>query len=150
MNSSEEAKNLIQAILAVDDLFCLAAPHVMQLFPEDVTQWLDDEDIRYTPQVKFAGKTGFDHMFDFAIPKSKASPEWILKTVNNPGKGKAEELVFHWMDTKETRSASSVLYAILNDHEREVSTNMTDALHRYGIHAIPWSKRKDFTKELIA
>ena len=30
---------------------------------------MDISDIRYTPRVKLSGKTGFDHMFDFAIPK---------------------------------------------------------------------------------
>ena len=45
--------NLIQAILAVNDLFYLAQPVVENLFFEDVIAWLDANDIRYTPKVKF-------------------------------------------------------------------------------------------------
>ncbi|MGH2457697.1 MAG: DUF1828 domain-containing protein [Chloroflexota bacterium] len=41
--------NLIQAMLAVNDLFYLASPMVASLFYEDVVAWLDLADIRYTP-----------------------------------------------------------------------------------------------------
>jgi Domain of unknown function DUF1828 len=47
--------SLIQAILAVNDLFYLAQPVVESLFFEDVIAWLDSSDIRYTPKVKFTG-----------------------------------------------------------------------------------------------
>jgi len=50
--------NLVQAILAVNDMFYLAVPMVASLFYEDVVSWLDLYDIRYTPKVKFTGKTG--------------------------------------------------------------------------------------------
>ncbi len=48
---------------------------VLSLFYEDVVTWLDLHEIRYTPKVKFTGKSGFDHLFDFVIPKSRSSPE---------------------------------------------------------------------------
>ena len=59
--------NLVQAMLAVNDMFYLAAPMVANLAYEDVAAWLDLHDIRYTPNVKFTGKTGYDHRFDFVI-----------------------------------------------------------------------------------
>src|SRR5574337_646057 len=61
--------NLVQAMLAVNDLFYLAVPMVASLFLEDVTSWLDLHEIRYTPKVKFTGKSGYDHLFDFVIPE---------------------------------------------------------------------------------
>lgn len=51
--------NLVQAMLAVNDLFYLAQPHVESLFYEDVVAWLDQSEIRYTPRVNFSGKTGY-------------------------------------------------------------------------------------------
>jgi hypothetical protein len=45
-------------MLAVNDLFYLAKPIVESLFYEDVVQWLDANDIRYTPSVKFTGISG--------------------------------------------------------------------------------------------
>ncbi|MDO8636673.1 MAG: DUF1828 domain-containing protein, partial [Dehalococcoidia bacterium] len=61
--------NLLQAMLAVNDLFYLAEPMVASLFFEDVVSWLELSNIRYTPRVKFTGKSGYDHLFDFVIPK---------------------------------------------------------------------------------
>ncbi len=55
--------NLLQAMLSINDLFYLAEPFVSSLFYEDVINWLDLNEIRYTPQVKFTGKTGYDHLF---------------------------------------------------------------------------------------
>src|SRR3989339_452859 len=56
--------NLVQAILAVNDLFYLAKPMIKSLFLEDVTSWLDLAEVRYTSKIKFTGKTGYDHCFD--------------------------------------------------------------------------------------
>ncbi len=47
--------SLIQAILAVNDLFYLAKPMVESLFFEDVIVWLDANEVRYTPKAKFTG-----------------------------------------------------------------------------------------------
>lgn len=99
-NFSLKKHNFIQSMLAVNDLFYLASPYISSLFFEDVTKWLDLSEIRYTPKIKFTGKTGFDHMFDFVIPHSKQKPERIVQAINNPNKDSAEALVFKWLDTK--------------------------------------------------
>ena len=51
-------------MLAVNDLFYLAKPIVESLFFEDVVAWLDANEIRYTPKVKFTGISAFDRLFD--------------------------------------------------------------------------------------
>ena len=65
--------NLIQAMLAVNDLFYLAKPTVESLFFEDVVAWLESNEIRYTPKAKFTGMSGYDHLFDFVIPQVPGS-----------------------------------------------------------------------------
>ena len=100
-NFALKKHNLVQAMLAVDDLFYLAAPVVANLFIEDVTAWLDIHEIRYTPGVKFTGKSGFDHHFNFVIPKSRTQPERILRTISRPTRDNTESMVFAWFDTKE-------------------------------------------------
>src|SRR4030042_1702505 len=52
-NFSLRKHNLVQAILAVNDMFYLAEPMVASLFYEDVVTWLDLSEIRYTPTAKF-------------------------------------------------------------------------------------------------
>jgi len=142
--------NLVQAILAVNDMFYLAVPMVASLFYEDVVAWLDLHEVRYTPKVKFTGKTGYDHLFDFVIPKSRHQPERILQAINRPTRDTAQALVFAWIDTKEVRPPDSKAFAVLNDSEQTVSSAVIDALHNYDVRPIPWSHREDFREELAA
>src|SRR5258708_29529637 len=81
--------NLIQAMLAVNDLFYLAKPVVESLFYEDVVAWLDANDIRYTPNVKFTGISGYEHQFAFSIPKSKNQPRRISQAINLPTRARS-------------------------------------------------------------
>ena len=142
--------NLVQAMLAVNDLFYLATPTIANLFYEDVVAWLDLSDIRYTPSVKFTGKSGYDHRFDFVIPKSRTQPERVLRTINRPDRDNAQAIVFSWIDTKEVRPEDSRAYAILNDLERPVSDNVLDAMRNYDVQPVPWSGREDAREELAA
>jgi hypothetical protein len=142
--------NLVQAILAVNDIFYLAEPIVKSLFLEDVTLWLDLIEVRYTSKVKFTGKTGYDHCFDFVIPKSKKHPERILQTINRPNRETAQAIAFSWIDTRDVRPPESRAYALLNDSDKDLSANVIDALKSYEVHPILWSKRENVREELAA
>jgi hypothetical protein len=142
--------NLVQAMLAVNDLFYLAAPVVTSLFLEDVALWLDLHEIRYTPKVKFTGRSGYDHLFDFVIPKSRKAPERILQTINRPSRDTAQAIAFSWVDTKEVRPADSQAFAFLNDSEQTPSSAVLDALHNYEVRPVLWSERETLREELAA
>ena len=142
--------NLVQAILAVNDMFYLAVSVVSSLFYEDVVEWLDVHEVRYTPRVKFTGKTGYDHLFDFVIPKSRMQPERIVQTINRPNRDMAKSVVLSWIDTKEVRSSESRAYALLNDSEDTVSSGVEEALRSYEVRPVPWSRREDVWEELAA
>ena len=149
-NFALKKHNLVQAMLAVNDLFYLAVPMVASLFLEDVAAWLDFNDIRYTPKVKFTGKTGYDHLFDFVIPASRKQPERILHAINRPSRETAQSLAFSWIDTKEVRPANSRAYAILNDAEHTPTGTVLDALKNYDVLPVPWSRREEVKEELAA
>lgn len=149
-NFSVRKHNLVQAMLAVNDMFYLAVPMVASLFYEDVVDWLELSDIRYTPKVKFTGKTTYDHLFDFVIPKSRQQPERIIQTINRPSRDTAQSVVLSWIDTKEVRSPDSRAYALLNDAEQAVSSNVIDALKSYDVHPVAWSQRESVRAELAA
>jgi len=142
--------NLIQAMLAVNDLFYLSAPSVASLFFEDVVAWLDTSDIRYTPKVGFKGRTGYDHLFDFVVPKSRKAPERIIRAINRPTRDNALLMVQAWIDTKEVRSPDSKAYAFLNDAEQEVSSSVSDALASCDVVPVPWSQRETIRDTLVA
>jgi hypothetical protein len=142
--------NLIQAMLAVNDLFYLAAPMVASIFLEDVAQWLDLNEIRYTPNVKFTGKSGYDNVFDFVIPKSRLQPERIIKTMGHPNKDTAQAAILAWVDTREVRSSDSRAYAFLNDTDQTPTTSVADALRSYEVCPVLWSARETVKAELVA
>jgi hypothetical protein len=142
--------NLIQAMLAVNDLFYLAKPMVNSLFFEDVIAWLDANEIRYTPKAKFTGISGFDHLFDFVIPKSRKQPERVIQAINRPTRDSAETFIHAWTDTREVRSPESKAYAVLNDTEQLVPSGVMDAFRNYRIQPIRWSDRAQVVTELAA
>lgn len=142
--------NLVQAMLAVNDLFYLAVPMVASLFLEDVASWLSLHDIRFTPKVKFTGKSGYDHLFDFVIPASKKEPERILQAINRPNRDTAQAIAFGWIDTKDVRPANSRAYAFLNDSDVTPSAAVVDALKSYDVHPVLWSGREDVREQLAA
>ena len=142
--------SLVQAMLAVNDLFYLANPVIKSIFREDVNDWLDQHDIRITPSVKFTGKSGYDHLFQFVIPKSRVQPERILETITRPSRDTAEAFAFKWIDTKDVRSNEARAYAILNDQDRSISAGVVDALVSYNITPVTWSQRGQIQDELAA
>jgi Domain of unknown function DUF1829/Domain of unknown function DUF1828 len=142
--------NLIQAILAVNDLFYLAKPVVESLFYEDVVAWLEANDMRYTPKVKFTGTSGFDHLFDFVIPKSRKQPERILQALNRPTRDTAESFFFAWLDTRQVRPPESKAYAILNDTEQGIPGGVLEAFRSYSIQPVLFSRRAEVVADLAA
>ena len=141
---------LLQAMLAVNDMFYLASSSARSLYHEDVVAWLDDAEIRYTPGVKLSGKTGYDHHYDFVIPKSASHPERVLLSINNPNRSSAERTVFAWEDTKGERRGDSRAYAMLNDSQRSLSQSILDALRNYDVRPVLWSQRETVLEELAA
>jgi hypothetical protein len=141
--------NLIQAMLAINDLFYLTKPIVESLFYEDVVAWLDVNDIRYTPNVKFTGISGYDQHFDFAIPKSKKQPERIVQAINRPTRESILLFINAWSDARQVRAQESKAYAMLND-EQSISASVTDALRNYDIRPVPWAQRIGVVTELAA
>jgi hypothetical protein len=144
--------NLIQAMLAVNDLFYLASPVVQSLFFEDVIAWFDANEIRYTPKVKFTGTSGFDHLFDFVIPKSpkEQQPERIVQAINRPTRDSAEAFIYAWSDTRDVRPSDSRAFAVLNDAEQQVSPGVMDAFRNYHINPVLFTRRDAFAGELAA
>jgi hypothetical protein len=143
--------NLIQAMLAVNDLFYLARPFVERLFFEDVIAWLEANEIRYTPKVKFTGTSGFDHLFDLVIPKSpRKQPERIVQAINRPTRDNAEAFIYAWSDTREVRPPESKAYVVLNDVDLSISGGVLDAFRNYQIQPVPWSHRGEVVTELAA
>lgn len=142
--------NLVQAMLAVNDLFYLASSTIVNLFSEDVRDWLDAAEIRYTPSVTFVGTSGFNHRFDFVIPRSGEHPERVLRAINSPNRNTAQAVVFSRLDTRKVRDPDSCAYALLNDTDSGIPDNVTEALRGLDVRPVPWSHREEVREELAA
>ncbi|WPX08071.1 DUF1829 domain-containing protein [Anaerocellum danielii] len=142
--------NLIQAILAVNDMFMLSRHNVASIFIEDVESFLIAHDIRYVANINLVGKSGFSYKFDFAIPKSKKAPERFIKAVNNPTKDITKSIIFSWNDTKQTRENSAKLYAMLNDEDNDIPQEIIRAFLEYAIIPVKWSERNNYIEDLAA
>jgi hypothetical protein len=140
--------NLVQAMLAVDDLFYLSQPSVASLFIEDVAKWLDEQEVRYIPNVKLTGRSGFDYQFDFVVPKSREHPERLISTINYPDRKSAQKLFTAWLDTKDARPADAEAFAFVNDTDKRIPTTVEMALRKYEITPIPWSRKEEFSLAL--
>ena len=140
--------NLLQAMLAVNDLFYLASSSVASLFFEDVEAWLTQSGIRYFPNVKLTGKSGYDHHYDFVIPRSDIHPDRVLLSITDPSKSTVSKAVFAWTDTAVAREGLSRAYAILNDSPRTVPSTVLDAFRSYDVHPVLWSERQSVREEL--
>ncbi len=142
--------SLVQAMLAVNDLFYLAEPVTKDLFFEDVVAWLDTSDIRYIPRAKFTGVSGYDHLFDFVIPKSRRAPERMLKAINRPKRNSAETFLHAWTDTQQVRPPESRAFALLNDMGQAITSEVPEAFAAYQVRSVLWSARNEVLEELLA
>ena len=147
---AQKKHNLLQAMLAVNDLFYLASSTVASFFYEDVLAWLDAADIRYSPRIKLTGKSGYDHHYDFVIPKSNKQPERVVMTINNPDRNAFQRVGWLWQDTQKARPIGSRAFAMLNDTQQVVSGNIITAFQNYGVQPVTWSERESVREELAA
>lgn len=151
-NELPQKKHMLsQCMIKVSDLFYTAKNTVQTLFIEDVQEYLEENDIRYSQDISFLGISGLNTSYDFVIPKSKKAPERIIKVVNNIDQTQANSILFLWGDTSKAReSIHSKLYVFLQDQNRKIPSTIIPTMTKYDVTPVLWSKRQDFTAELIA
>jgi Domain of unknown function DUF1828/Domain of unknown function DUF1829 len=149
-NLGQRVHSLVQAMLALNDMFVMAQPRVASLFWEDVRDFLNEHKVRYSPRVKLAGKTGYDHAIDFLIPRSSEAPERLVQAINSPNKSSIASYLFVLTDTREGRGTDAAAYAFLNDRDRDVDGDVIEALEVYQVFPALWSEREQVAPRLAA
>jgi Domain of unknown function DUF1828/Domain of unknown function DUF1829 len=149
-NLGQKVHSLVQAMLAVNDMFVMAQPRVATFFWEDVRVFLEEHDVRFSPRVKIAGRSGYDHAIDFLIPKSRTKPERFVQAINAPTKSTIGSYLFALTDTREVRPEKPEAYAFLNDRDHEVGGDVIEALEAYEVRAARWSQREQYVPDLAA
>lgn len=142
--------NLVQAMLSLDDMFVLSQTPAHPVFLNQVARFFDDREVRYTPDAKFSGKSGFDHLFNFVIPKSRRAPARFVSVMNLARRDRVSNILFAVNDTKSARRDDGKYYAILNDTKNSVAPDVLNAFEAYDVKAMPWSQRHEIIDELAS
>lgn len=141
-NIGQKKHYLLQAILAVNDMFNLSQSIVSSLFKEDVEAYFRANDILFNKDVKLTGKSGYDYNIDFLIPASKSQPERLIKTINQAAKDTALSAIMALHDIEQMRGSNTGRFVIYNDTDKAASAESLVALNNYGVQPIAWSEKQ--------
>lgn len=149
----QKKHNLISTIGEISDMFMLAKHTVASVFKEDVQNYLEEQNIIYTPQFITRGATGLEFTFDFHI--AHRQHEIVLKTFNILNTFNLPHFLFTWEDIKEAREKITgktiTGLAVVNDSQREIKTELLEAIKTKNADYILWSEKdKPESKEKLA
>jgi hypothetical protein len=148
MNNVGQKKHyLLQAMLAINDMFVLSRENIYSLFKDEVEKFFKTKEIIYAKDIKLTGKTGFDHNIDFLVARTKTRPERLIKTINTPKKDQVMASIFSFTDIAVMRESKTSNYVIYNDTDNPISPDALSALNNYGIKNIPWSQKHKCQEE---
>lgn len=136
----QKKHNLLQAMLAVGDLFVMGEEHVLSLFKEDVATFLEAHQVPVLRDFKLAGRSGFDHKFDFGLPKSQRHPLRVVQAINHLTKDQALSFAFAVNDVHAIRPEPFQAFTFLNDLENPPNEDNLAALKAYEIQPLFWSR----------
>ena len=133
---------MVQAMLAIDDLFVVSPEAVKNFFLEDIETYFIANEIFYSLDFSLQGKTGTLYNYDFHLQRTKEKPERFCRGFNKLNLSKRDLTLFNWMDTQEKRGDSSELIVIYND-DNSVSDDVLTGFYNYGIKTVPFSQRQE-------
>lgn len=142
-NFAQKKHNLISAISEINDFYLLAKHTISSIFKEDVKEYLDSQEIIYTPQFISRGSIDIEFVFDFQI--AYKNKEIVIKSFNNLNKMNLPHFIYTWNDIKKVReritNKSFMGLAIINDEDKEVKSEYLNALKSEGADFILWKER---------
>lgn len=142
-NFAQKKLNLISAISEANDLYVLAKHTVSSVFREDVKQYLEDNEIIFTPYFISKGSTGLEFTFDFQIAYKKS--EILIKAFNSINKLNLPHFLFTWEDVKQVREKqaekSVIGLAVINNEEHDVKDEFLESLESKKAETIIWTER---------
>ena len=142
--------NLLQAMIAVDDLAHLATPSdISEQYDGAILYWLAVAEICFGAKT-LKGTSGYEVDYKFVIPPSGNMPHRFVVGIAYPKRSTVEQAAFRWLDCRDHRPDDARLYPILNDLERDEALEAADALRNFNINPVLWSDRDSILPELAA
>jgi hypothetical protein len=146
-NLGQKKHCLVQAMLAVNDMFNLAPETVYSIFKEDVERFFRSAGIIFSKDIKLSGRSGFYHNIDFLVPAGKTRPERLIRAINNARRDNVLTTLMAFGDISQARETLTKNYVIYNDVENPVSGEVIGALDSYGVRHLAWSKKEQCADE---
>ena len=138
-NLVSKVHTLAQAMLRVDDMYLTSQNRVSSYFIEDLINFFDQNEIYYSRDISFIGKTSMTHSFDFLFQRSKDNPERICRAINNGSKNNMINVLFAWQDIETIRNNNSKLIIIVNDNNK-IEDGVIEGFNNYDIKSYKWSE----------
>jgi len=137
---------LLQCMMKVSDLYVLNKSNIHNLFLDDVRSFFQKEKIWAVSDHKIQGKSGLPTNFDLVLPKTDKHPKTLIRVVNQLSKS-IKQLIFEWEDTKTNVDADEAeVLVIFNDGEKAARSEFINALDKYSIKHVAWSKKEEMMK----
>lgn len=138
---------LIQCLLSVNDFFNYTERNITELFFYEVYKVLVEKEIQFNQEITIAGKSGFQHKFDFAIGLTKKKSERLVSLIPKPDrKQKAELCLFAFTDLEKTgrKFTGTVLY------KGDPTDEFLKAFENYDFKAYSWEEEREEVLELLS
>lgn len=142
--------NLLQAMLAVNDLYVLSRSSVANVFGDDVAEWLKNANVSFERNYMVVGSSGLDYRFDFRLPPSEMQPPRYLVTINSSFRAAVERTICAWVDTRSKREDDSRGYVVYNDRSGKLSPKLRDALLTSGVQSAGFNEIESWRNQLAA
>jgi hypothetical protein len=117
--------------------------HVLSLFKEDVAAFLESNQIPVFPDFKLSGRSGFDHKFDFGLPKTQRKPQCVVQAINNLTKDQALSSAFAVSDVRAIRAEPLQAFTFLNDADNPPNQDNLAAIKAHDVQPLLWSRRHE-------
>ena len=135
----QKKHQMIQAMLTIDDMFVASTEKVKNFFVEDIITFFNANNIYYTPDFSFVGKSGSNYTYDFHLQKTANQPGRFCKALNTIDESKRNLTIFNWLDIQEKRQYGEKLIVIINDKNYIKDSHLT-AFDNYEIPTVLFSK----------
>lgn len=138
---------LVQAMLAIGDMFMLASSNVSTIFREDVKAYFKRREIPFVYDIKISGRSFIEHNIEIALPTLKDNPETLIKVINNPILAYAKNAIFTFNDIKEIRK--EIHSVVIYNDEFKVARGFVQALKAYKIECISWGEKEKYSDKIL-
>jgi hypothetical protein len=133
---------MVQAMLAIDDMFETRPENIKDFFIEDIQAFFDSNEIYYTRDFSLIGKTGSLYNYEFHFQRAKYKSERFCKAINRVRESNRNSTIFNWIDTQEKRNNEGQLIVMLNDENVVNDTDIT-AFKQYNIESVLFSRKQE-------